>query len=132
MTKKEKIQKLEAAWKEEKQLLETKQKIKAEKKSIKEKAKISTSKLIMLFLFINCTIVEIFTGYVTLKSFALAMLLGFAIDFSPLIALISAVVGEVIGFAIYAIKATKENCSNGITYELAMRNYDEQENDIKG
>lgn len=68
----------------------------------------------MLFLFLNCTIIEFFTGYVTLKS----LNLGFA-DFSPLTTLISAVVGEVICFAVYAYKATKENTEGGITYENA-------------
>lgn len=36
-------------------------------------------------------------------------------------ALIGAVVTEVIGYAIYTIKATKENTKGGITYETAMR-----------
>lgn len=41
-------------------------------------------------------------------------------DLTPLITLIGAVVSEVIGFAIYSIKAAKENTSGGIVYDLAM------------
>ena len=37
-------------------------------------------------------------------------------DFSPLITLISAVIGETIGFFIYSSKAAKENCKGGIVY----------------
>ena len=43
-------------------------------------------------------------------------------DLTPLITLIGAVVSEVIGFAIYSIKAAKENTSGGIVYDLAMQN----------
>ena len=43
-------------------------------------------------------------------------------DFTPLVTLIGAVVSEVIGFAIYAIKSAKENTSGGIVYETAMMN----------
>ncbi|MBP3801389.1 MAG: hypothetical protein J6I85_05160 [Clostridia bacterium] len=57
-------------------------------------------------------------------------------DFSPLITLIGAVVGEVIGFAIYSIKAAKENTKNGITYELALlkeqQNMINEENNVSG
>ena len=38
------------------------------------------------------------------------------VDFSPIVTLISAVVGEIIGFAIYAAKAAKENTIGGIVY----------------
>lgn len=73
-----------------------------------------------MFLFINCTLIEIFTGYATLKSFELAYSIGYGVDFSPLVALIGAVVGEVIGFAIYAVKSSKENSQGGIVYDIAM------------
>ena len=46
---------------------------------------------------------------------------GNPIDFSPLVTLIGAVVTEVMGFAVYAIKATKENTANGITYMMAQQ-----------
>ena len=42
------------------------------------------------------------------------------IDFTPLVALIGAVVGEVLGYAIYSLKAAKENTLNGITYMTAQ------------
>ena len=48
-------------------------------------------------------------------------------DFSPLVTLIGAVVSEVIGFAVYAIKATKENTANGITYMVAQQQYNNSE-----
>jgi hypothetical protein len=70
----------------------------------------STSKKLILFLFINCTIIELFTIFVTLKSFTLAAATGLAVDFTPLVTLIGAIVGEVIGFAIYSLKAVRENC----------------------
>lgn len=110
------LEKKQEQWEKQKEVILMKQSLREERQSIKQKShkKISTSKLIVLFLFLNCTIIEFFTGYVTLKS----LNLGFA-DFSPLTTLISAVVGEVICFAVYAYKATKENTEGGITYENA-------------
>ena len=86
----------------------------------KHSKKLSTSKLLILFLFINCTLIEIFTGFVTLKSLDLATMTMLVPDFTPLVTLIGAVVSEVIGFAIYAIKSAKENTMGGIIYETAM------------
>jgi hypothetical protein len=43
-------------------------------------------------------------------------------DFSPLVTLIGAVVGEVISFAVYAVKSTKENSVGGILYDSVMNN----------
>lgn len=116
----ERIAKKETEWKIDKSILEREQKIKKEKQQFK--TKISTTKLLMIFLFLNCTAIEIFTGWVTIKSFSLAMMTGAIIDFSPLVALISAVVGEVIAFAIYALKSAKENTKGGIVYETAINN----------
>ena len=85
--------------------------------------------MLIAFLFISCSAIEIFTGVVTIKSFTLAEQLGYAPDFTPLITLIGAVVSEVVGFAIYAIKALKENTKGGIVYDTAMQNmceHDEQ------
>lgn len=73
------------------------------------KKKLTTSKLLILFLFLNCTVIELFTMYVTLKSFSVVLEIGGSIDFSPLVTLIGSVVSEVIGFAVYSLKATKEN-----------------------
>ena len=108
----------------EKPLREREYKLKEDQRQFKEthRPKISTSKLLIIFLFINCTIIEIFTGYVTLKSLDIATMTFMMPDFTPLVTLIGAVVSEVIGFAIYAIKSAKENTSGGIVYETAMMN----------
>ena len=118
MTEKEMLQK-EAEWAQEKSILTRKAKIKKEKKALKGK-KISTTKLIMLFLFLNCSIIEIFTGWATVQSLNMASMTGLPADFSPLVTLIGAVVGEIIGFAVYALKSTKENTAGGIVYDQAM------------
>lgn len=114
----------ERRWQKEKPLREREYKLKEDQRQFKEthRPKISTSKLLIIFLFINCTIIEIFTGYVTLKSLDLATMTFMMPDFTPLVTLIGAVVSEVIGFAIYAIKSAKENTSGGIVYETAMMN----------
>lgn len=114
----------ERRWQREKPLREREYKLKEDQRQFKEthKPKISTSKLLIVFLFINCTIIEIFTGYVTLKSLDIATMTFMMPDFTPLVTLIGAVVSEVIGFAIYAIKSAKENTSGGIVYETAMIN----------
>lgn len=79
--------------------------------------KISTTKLLITFLFINCTLLEIFTGWITIWNLILARDVGATIDFTPLITLIGVVIGEVFGFAIYALKSMKENTKGGIVYE---------------
>lgn len=128
--KQKRLDKRKVSWETEKQFLQEKAQLEQEQNKFKAtKKKTSTSKKLIAFLFINCTIIEIFTGYVTLKSFDLAYATGYGVDFSPLITLIGAVVGEVIGFAIYAIKSSKENSQGGIVYELAML---EQNIDMKG
>lgn len=115
-------------WEQEKKILEKEQQLKREKKKFydKYKKKISTSKMLIFFLFINCTIIEFFTGWVTLKSIELSFTTSMTPDFSPLVTLIGAVIGEVISFAFYSIKSTKENTKNGIVYEQAMREYESQ------
>ena len=76
----------------------------------------STSKLLTLFLFLNCTTIEIFTGWVTVMNIHNAKELMITPDLSPLNIIIGAVIGETIGFAIYSIKAAKENSKGGIVY----------------
>lgn len=128
MTKEERdITIKEHHWQREKEVLERKYKLKQEKRKFKKQflPKISTSKLLILFLFINCTIIELFTGFVTLKSLDLTTLTMANPDFTPLVALIGAVVSEVVGYAVYALKSAKENTAGGITYETAMRQIDE-------
>lgn len=79
--------------------------------------KISTTKILVTFLFINCTLLEIFTGWMTIWNLILARDVGASIDFTPLITLIGVVIGEVFGFAIYALKSMKENTKGGLVYE---------------
>ena len=86
----------------------------------KENKKISTTKKIVLFLFINCTIIELFTGWVTIQSLMLAENYMMPVDFTPLVTLIGAVVSEVLGFAIYAVKSAKENSKGGIVYDTTI------------
>lgn len=106
----------EKQWAQEKKLLDRLIVLKSEQNQYKEKKKkMSTSKLLILFLFINCSLIEIFTGWATIKMLNIAFSTGL-IDFTPLVALIGAVVGEVLGYAIYSLKAAKENTINGITY----------------
>lgn len=122
------LQRQEKQWEREKGLLKRKQKIDSEKREFRlsKIPKIQTTKLLMAFLFLNCSIVEIFTGIVTMKSFELAQMTGNSPDLSPLVSLIGAVVSEVIGFAIYSIKSTKENTRGGIVFENAMRTLDNE------
>lgn len=112
------------AWEYDKEYLEKKYVLKQEKKELKQKynkSKMpSTSKMLIAFLFISCTLIEIFTGYVTIRSFQLAEMTMMSPDLSPLISLIGSIVSETIGFAIYAIKSTKENTKGGIVYDSAM------------
>ena len=89
--------------------------MKADKK-LKNKKKINTTKILIFFLFLNCTFIELFTGWVTIQNLHLAATANVGIDFTPLVTLIGAVVGEVMGFAVYAAKSAKENCENGIVY----------------
>ena len=86
----------------------------------KEKKKFSTTKLFMVFLFINCTAIEIFTGWATVRNLFLAEHFNTPIDFTPLVTLIGVVLGEVLSFGIYALKSMKENTVGGIVYDNAM------------
>ena len=118
----------------EKSLQERKYKIKKEKRELKSLYgfKLPTSKLLILFLFINCTLIELFTGWVTIKSIDLATLTMVGPDFTPLVTLIGAVVSEVIGFAIYAIKSAKENTEGGIIYETTMAKLQQKDEEQLG
>ena len=124
----------EKQWEKEKSLQERKYKIKKEKRELKSLYgfKLPTSKLLILFLFINCTLIELFTGWVTIKSIDLATLTMVGPDFTPLVTLIGAVVSEVIGFAIYAIKSAKENTEGGIIYETTMAKFQQKDEEQLG
>ena len=124
----------EKIWNKEKEILEREYRIKAERKSLKEKFKekkdkIANSKLLVWFLFINCTIIELFTIWVISRELNLAAEGILAPDLSPLMALITTVVAEVIGFGIYALKSTKENTEGGIVFETAMREFEKTNED---
>ena len=123
----------EKLWEREKNLLEREYKVESERKSLKEKfkdkkTKIANSKLLVWFLFINCTIIEIFTIWVIISELKLAETGVLIPDLSPLMALITTVVAEVIGFGIYALKSTKENTEGGIVFETTMKELEQQSN----
>lgn len=78
--------------------------------------------MFLIFLFLNFTALEIFTGYITIQSLILANMTGIMPDFTPLITLIGAVIGETLSYGIYALKAKAENVEGGITHDLALHN----------
>lgn len=121
------IKREEIYWNAEKIILERKQKLREEKREMRKPKKMSTTKFLIGFLFINCTLVELFTGWATAQSLKISYATGNPMDFSPLVALIGAVVTEVMGFAVYAVKATKENTANGITYMMAQQSLNNNE-----
>lgn len=130
------LQRRKENWQKEKEIIIEERKLQKDQDKYIKKIHVPTSKLIMLFLFLNCTFIELFTGYVTIQNFKLVREVGGMLDLTPLITLISAVVGEVIGFAIYSIKAAKENTVGGIVYDSAMKQLegieieDEEDDDI--
>ena len=107
------IKKLDGAWKLEKQILEKKQQIKKEKAELlREEKKVTTTKKLVTYLFVCATAIQLFTGYLMIVQIQLLKQgVIVTLDTSPLISLIGAVVGEVMVFAVYAIKSFKENKS---------------------
>lgn len=81
-----------------------------------------TAKVLMTLLFVNCTVVELFTMWATDQSFKLAYATQLAPDLTPLNTLVGTVVAEVLGFAVYCLKSMKENTKGGIVYESAVGN----------
>ena len=79
-----------------------------------------TAKVLMTILFMNCTVVEVFTMWATVQSFKLAYATQLAPDLTPLNTLVGTVVAEVIGFAVYCLKSMRENTKGGIIYESAV------------
>lgn len=121
---KKELERAEKRWSLEKPLIERRNQLLKEQSEIKkQKQKLTTSKLLILFLFGNCSIIELFTGWTTVKMLNTTAYTGL-IDFSPLIALIGAVVSEVFGYAVYALKSAKENTTGGIVYDMAIQNID--------
>ena len=93
----------------------------------KEKKKLSYSKFLSTLLFINFFLLEIFTGWVTIKTFSLAYAIETMPDFTPLITLLGAVIGETLSYGIYCAKSKAENTTGGIVYEAAMRGLNDEE-----
>ena len=120
----EHLQAKERKWRKKKKYLEKKRNLQKDKISTYgfQLHLPSTSKLFTFFLFLNCTFVEIFTCYVTILNIETAKELATTPDLSPLMTLIGTVVGETIGFAIYAIKAAMQNCQGGVVYAMATTN----------
>ena len=114
----------EKIWSRLKPALLRENKLEQEKKEIrdfKNKIKLpSWSKMLLVFLFINFTMLELFIGYVTIQSFALAFALSMTPDFTPLITLIGLVAGETISYGAYCAKSKAENIEGGITYDTTM------------
>ena len=110
-------------WEERKPLIETQNQIEKEKKELTiERVKMkfpAWSKLLALFLFVNFTGLEIFSGWVTAKSLSIALSIGAMPDFTPIITLIGAVIGQTLSYWIYSAKSKAENTEVGIVYEMA-------------
>lgn len=121
-----------ALWNARKPLIQTQNQIEEEKKELtieRIKTKFpSCSKIFASFLFINFTILEIFIGWVTIKTFSLALSIGVMPDFTPLVTLISAVIGQTFSYGIYAFKSKAENTKDGIIFESAMAEYQQNTN----
>lgn len=96
------------------ELKQMKQEERELKRSFRKKKKLSTSKAGLWYMMIMCTIIQIYS--------MLAM--WHFMDLSPLTALIGATVGEVFAYWVYSLKAGKENCEGGITYEMALKDND--------
>jgi len=126
----------ELLWSQLKPIQKRDNEIDKEKEELKidkiEKQKVTWSKALLLFLFINCTILELFTGWVTIQSFSLAYAIGIMPDFTPLITLLGSIIGQTISYGVYCSKAKAENTSNGLIYEAAMYQMRQDENNEEG
>ena len=138
---KENIDFQEKIWLQLKPILNRQNKLEQEKKEINdEKKKIklpSWGKMLLVFLFINFTLLEFFIGWVTLQSFSLAFAIGMSPDLTPLVTLIGLVAGETISYGAYCAKSKAENIEGGIVhdtalYELKYGTKEENDNDAVG
>ena len=114
----------EKLWLQLKPILQKENKLEQERKEVQnEKNKIklpSWTKMLLVFLFINFTILELFIGYVTIQSFTLAFAVGMMPDFTPLVTLIGLVAGETISYGAYCAKSKAENIEGGVVHDTAM------------
>ena len=100
----------------EQDLKEDIQKTRNRKKPPKaQRRQLTTTKFLMLFLFISCSVIELFTMYAIIKGMNMGLM-----DFTPLTMLITSVVAETVGFSIYSLKSMKENTKGGIVYQTAL------------
>ena len=84
--------------------------------------KFTTSKLLMYLIFLNCTVIEVYSMYVM---YSLS-------DLSSLYSLIGAVCGESLSYAIYSAKAfseTKEEAKNQLERDKFFYNGDDSDED---
>ena len=123
MTSEIQMRREEREWEKEKEILIRKERIRKEKSQIVPR--LSTSKKALIFLLANCTIIELFTFWVIVQQLASPSV---SLDLTPLVALIGAVIGEVITVASYYAKSAKENTIGGIVYETTLKK--EEENNV--
>ena len=104
------VEEMEKSWVKEKEIIQRKQLLIQERNSIIPKKKISTMKLLVGFMLLNLTAIEIYSMWVM---YALS-------DLSALYSLITAVIGETITVIAYSVKSTKENTYGGIVYDSVV------------
>jgi len=133
--KREKTKYNQILWNAEKPLIEAQNKIDEEKKELSNKHKQikrpTWSKVLLAILTLNFTALEIFIGWVTIKSFSLAYITNMNPDFTPLISLIGVVAGHTLSYWIYSAKSKAENTEGGITYEMAKWQMEQQNNNCE-
>ena len=83
------------------------------------KKRLTTGKKILWFFIINCTFIEIFTGWITYLSLKLAETTLIAPNLTPLNTLIGAVIAQSLGLLGYFVKSTLQNRKGGIVYDAA-------------
>lgn len=98
----------------EKKLLKDKLKAKREEYWPRKKWP-STAKMAMGYIFLSCTVVQIYS---------MAAMWHFG-DLSALYSLIGATVGEVGAYCAYAAKSAKENTQGGIVHDMAIKSQEE-------
>lgn len=76
----------------------------------KEKKPLSFSKMAVIFIFVNCCVIELYSMVV----------MAVFHDLSSLGSLVMAVVGQCASLLGYFIKAGRENTASGIVYETTM------------
>lgn len=97
------------------------QELRKERNKYSQRKKLPTSKLITYYLFIVLNVVLVYSMVVMYKFQ----------DLSYLGALITDIAAQVITYFIYAQKSRAENTVGGITYETAMRNLENSDDDLE-